>query len=146
MNKKKYYTKNKKLTIIENYPKNRTKKINDAYIKNKKKEGYKTNRCLFRNKLQMNRCLLSAFYIIIFCSSFCLNKQNSNLSNLYFDSEITLTIKGKGVQPILNNKIIPIPSEVKLNNLSSQILVNGIDQSIIDFDAYNLISETILLK
>ena len=48
-------------------------------------------------------CLISIFF------SISIQRQNlAKINKLIFDSEITLTIKGTGNQPILNNKTIKL--------------------------------------
>ena len=85
-------------------------------------------------------CLILIFFTI------SIQRQNTGkIGKLTLDSEIFLTIKGTGNQPILNNKTILLydlitesDKNYSFNELPSEILVNGNNVDKIDFYVYNL--------
>ena len=85
-------------------------------------------------------CLISIFF------SISIQRQNlTKINKLIFDSEIILTIKGTGNQPILNNKTIKLWDRASskhknyiFNDKPSEIFVNGNKINKIDFYVYNL--------
>ena len=99
----------------------------------------------------MNSLILYFIFILFQLSRL---KQNLiKISNFLSDSEIILTIKGKGNQPILNNKTIIFSQlndgiNYKYNDSPSEIFINGKRINKIDFYIYNLESEenNILIK
>ena len=84
--------------------------------------------------------------LFILCILFSLSLENQKL---IYDSEIIITIKGKGNQPILNNKSQELYSSIAGGNYidmpfgikPSEILVNDKKINKIDFYVYNLTEE-----
>ena len=126
---------------------NRKKYINNIDNIRKSKEKFKINSNVFIKPLTINSHLFFVFCLIIFYSKFCSNNRAYNLRFLSFDSEITLTIEGIGIQPILNNKTIKLSREEFIfGTKPSKIFVNGEEQSFIDFYVYNLTLHTNEIK
>ena len=82
-------------------------------------------------------------YLILF--SFSISPEKHCLDKIISDTEIILTIKGKGNQPILNNQSIQLWDSISqtnksytFNELPSEIFVNGDRINTIDFYLYNL--------
>ena len=92
--------------------------------------------------------MLYRLILFILYISFSLSLENQIL---VYDSEIIITIKGKGNQPILNNKTQELVSGSNKKNLSfeikpSEILVNDKKIDKIDYYVYNLTEEENIIK
>ena len=119
-------------TVTQNF-KNINKNLLDNFIYYKSK---------YNNKLKNNNLSIKFLFLIIIIFSFL--KPVADKNYLFFkqlNSEITLIIKGKGDQYILNNKTNKVP-------LPKEITVNGIRQNYTDFIVYDLEKEqnNIILK
>jgi len=101
-----------------------------------KNKNIQTNKEIINKKYNLYYTYIILFLIII---SFPIYNQN-NLGKLINDSEIILTIKGKNIQPILNNHTYALYDKITGSNQHytfdtkpSEILVNGKKIKEIDF-------------
>ena len=140
-NDKKYLFQNK----IDNI-----KKI--IYILKNKNKNKKEKKLKFIKTINSNNYLTKNFLNYIYKKSFmilfiiyiinfpiCLSKQ-IKIIHLSSDSEIKLTIKGNGSQPILNINTIELVDNyyISFNDLPTEIIVNGKTQTTIGKYVYNL--------
>ena len=112
---------------------NKMIKFSVNHYNNLKKAKNINSIAFIKNKLQIINITHIIFFSIIFFSIICLNKQIYSLTNLNFNYEIILTIKGTGNQIILN--------KTDFGFLPNSISVNGQEQYPPDFIAYNLTKE-----
>ena len=112
---------------------------NIEYNNNKFQTLKKEKKIINKKAKYLNYITLFYILIMLLINIPLTNETKSNLRNLLFVSEITLTILGKGDQYILSNKSTIIDNkEYSFNYIPDQILINGILQNFTGNMVYNL--------
>ena len=139
VNSKKIYNKQKfeiRVESFENYFHNLL--VSQYYLTNEKIIISKQRNITDKNKIKYIYLLLFLFFIQIIIS----NERITKMRNIQLISEITINIKGKGDQYILNNKTASFENRnYSFNYLPDKILINGINLQYKDFMVYNLEKE-----
>ena len=116
-----------------------------SVIFNKKliKEKLQIKKNIIKNKICINNLFSKiSLFVILFIKISLSNERKLALGKLSFLSEITMTIKGKGDQYILNNGSCFIDKiDYLFDEKPDQILINGVPQSYSGNMVYNLTYE-----
>ena len=107
------------------------------------KEKLEIKKNIIKNNIYKNNLFSKfSFFIILFIKILLSNEQKLNFGKLSFLSEITMTIKGKGDQYILNNGNCHIDkTDYLFDEKPDQIIINGVPQSYSGNMVHNLTNE-----